>query len=108
MPSPIFLVVELGDLDDWDWLDKLTKDILIAAKPRKKVRGRGKRRKPPYSKGELNKLIDDLVHPHARENPALWVLDSFCHAMVEQDPPQSVRKFIRYNLPRIIEDYLEK
>jgi hypothetical protein len=46
-------------------------------------------------KGKLNKLIDDLVHPHFREYPALIIVDGLLHAMVEQNPDASLRKFIK-------------
>ena len=59
-------------------------------------------RKSPYSKAELNKLIDSVIHPLAKEDPSLLILDGFLHSLVEQNPPLSVRKFLRYNLPRLV------
>ena len=59
-------------------------------------------RKSPYSKAELNKLIDAVIHPLAREDPSLLILDGFLHALVEQNPPLTVRKFLKYNLLRLI------
>jgi len=55
-----------------------------------------------YSKAELNKLIDSVIHPLAKEDPSLLILDGFLHSLVEQNPPLSVRKFLRYNLPRLV------
>jgi hypothetical protein len=59
-----------------------------------------KRRKT--GKGELNKLIDVALHPYFNEYPAMIFLDGLLHAMVENDPDVSVRKFIRYNVPRLV------
>jgi hypothetical protein len=60
----------------------------------------GKARKT--DKGKLNKLIDDLIHPHFREYPALIIVDGLLHAMVEQNPKASLRKFIKYNVPKLL------
>jgi len=54
----------------------------------------------PYTKGELNKLIDTLCHPLFQENPSFILIDSLLHGLVEQNPPQTVRKFIQYNPPK--------
>ena len=53
-------------------------------------------------RGELNRLIDRLLHPHFRDYPALILLDGVLHAMVEQDLNVTIRKFVRYNLPKIL------
>jgi len=68
----------------------------------KKPKPRRKATKP-YTKGELNKLIDNLCHPLFQENPSFILIDSLLHGLVEQNPPQTVRKFIQYNLPKLIE-----
>ena len=47
--------------------------------------------------GELNRLIDSLMHPHFRKHPALIILDGLLHAVVEKDADVSLRKFIMYN-----------
>ena len=36
------------------------------------------------------------------EHPALILLDGVLHAMVEQDLNVTIRKFVRYNLPKIL------
>lgn len=59
-------------------------------------------------KGELNRLIDNLVHPYFREYPALIVVDGLLHAMVEQDPDVSLTKFIRYNVPKLLKHLARK
>ena len=56
----------------------------------------------PYSKGQLNKLIDTLCHPLFETNEGFILLDGLLHGLVEQNLPISVRKFIKYNLPRLI------
>ena len=55
-----------------------------------------------YSKGELNKLIDILCHPLFKTNEGFMLIDGFLHGLVEQNPSLSIRKFIKYNLPRLI------
>lgn len=64
----------------------------------------GKRKKGGYSKGEVNKLIDSLLHPLFGRNLAFVLADSFLHGLVEQNPPETVVKFIRYNLPKIVQE----
>jgi hypothetical protein len=51
-----------------------------------------KPRKPwskPYSTGELNRLIDSLVHPYFAKNESFRVLDGVLHAIIEQNLPMS-------------------
>ncbi len=59
------------------------------------------------SKGELNRLIDDLLHPFFKVDPAFILLDGFLHGLVERNPSESTRKFLVYNLPKLIKQ-LEK
>jgi hypothetical protein len=73
---------------------------------RKKTTAR-KRTKQPYSKGEINKLIDTLIHPLERTDKRFVLVDVLLHGLVEQNPPQTVRKFIKYKLPDLIRQ-LEK
>jgi hypothetical protein len=47
-------------------------------------------------------MIDDAVHPLYRINEGFVLVDGILHGMVERNPPQSVKKFIKYNLPLII------
>ena len=51
----------------------------------------------------MNKLIDSFLHPIARQDPYFWVVDTVLHGLVEQDPAVTLDKFIRYNLPKILE-----
>ena len=61
-----------------------------------------------YTKGELNKLIDSLCHPLLKTNKGFVLVDGLLHAMVEQNPPETVLKFIRYSLPKIMEEISRK
>ena len=56
-----------------------------------------------YTEGELNKLVDSLVHPLAKENPYIMILDGILHGIIEQNPSASTVKFIKYNLPKLLE-----
>jgi hypothetical protein len=66
------------------------------------------RKKAPYSTGQLNNLIDDLCHPLFTENSGFILVDGVLHGLVEKDPPESFRKFVRYNLPRIVKEITRK
>jgi hypothetical protein len=67
-----------------------------------------KKRNELFTKGEWNKFIDSILHPLSKKNKGLLVLDGFLHAAVEQNPTESVKKFIKYNLPKILEQKSEK
>ena len=60
----------------------------LGGKFRSKKKGRGL-----YTKGELNKLIDSLCHPLFETDEGFILVDGLLHAMVEQDPPVTVKKF---------------
>jgi len=49
-------------------------------------------------------LIDDLIHPLFDQCPELMPLDAVLHGLVEQNPPKTVLKFMRYSLPKIIRE----
>jgi hypothetical protein len=55
-----------------------------------------------YSKGELNKLIDDVLHPLIDSSPELIMVDTVLHGLIEQNPSETTLKFIRYTLPKIL------
>jgi len=63
-----------------------------------------KKRRRKYSKGEHNRLIDDLIHPLFDQCSELMLLDAVLHGLVEQNPPETVLKFMRYSLPNIIRE----
>jgi hypothetical protein len=73
----------------------------MTSKPRKRKRT-GKRKRSPYTVGEINRLIDVLIHPLAEKDTSFILLDGILHALNERNPPQSLRKFIKYNLPEIV------
>jgi hypothetical protein len=56
-----------------------------------------------YSKGELNRLIDNALHPLFDNNPEFMIVDAILHGLVEQNPSETTLKFIRYSLPKIIQ-----
>ena len=66
-----------------------------------------KKRSRPYTTGELNRLVDDLCHPFYKENQGFVLVDAVLHGLVEKNPPESVRKFLRYNLPTIVKEALK-
>ena len=72
--------------------------------PRKQSAKRNRRK--PYTKGELNALVDSFLHPLFREHPVFMVIDEIAHALIEQNPRESAVKFVRYSLPGIIKKYL--
>jgi hypothetical protein len=49
------------------------------------------------------KLVDGLLHPYFTDYPTLIIMDSPLHAITEQDPKTSMRKSIKYNLPKLLE-----
>jgi len=83
--------------------------LLQVAKPRNdSVRGRKDRIRKTYSRGELNKMIDSALHPLIRLSPVFLLIDQVAHMMVEQNPQESVVKFVRYTLPQIIKKLLKE
>jgi len=48
------------------------------------------------------------MHPLAKKDMRFYVLDLGFHGLVEQDPVLSAKKFIRYDLPKILEQYGKK
>jgi len=63
-----------------------------------------RRRYGPYTEGELNAVIDSLVHPLTKRNPVYWIFDGLLHGAVEQDPLITVLKFIAYDSPKLMKD----
>ena len=70
------------------------------------MRSRSKRtrRQTVYTKGEINRLIDSLCHPLSNADPAILILDGFLHRLVERKTPLSARKFLKHNIPMLIEE----
>jgi len=47
-------------------------------------------------------LIDGLLHPLFDVNPAFRLVGTILHGLVEQNPPETAFKFLRYDLAWII------
>jgi hypothetical protein len=74
--------------------------------PKKKTR---KTRKDGcYSAGQMNRLVDDLVHPLYRKSELYRVADGVLHGLIEKNARVSARKFAKYNLPEIVKKILGK
>jgi len=56
----------------------------------------------PFTSGQLNRLVDDLCHPFFQENKGYVLVDGLLHAIVEQNPPVSIKKFVQYNVPELV------
>jgi hypothetical protein len=66
------------------------------------ARRRGRR---GLTRGDVNRLIDSMLHPFMKgeQKVPVMVLDALAHAMVEQNPRESMVKFIRYTAPKLLE-----
>jgi len=60
------------------------------------------RRRKRSSTYLINKLIDKTFHPLYSQSPAWILVDGAFHALVEQNPRVSMRKFAKYSLPLLI------
>jgi len=63
-----------------------------------------RKRRSIYSKGEVNRLIDGLLHPLFDLNPAFSLVDALLHGFLEENLPETALKFLRYNLPGIVRE----
>ena len=54
--------------------------------------------------GPVNKTIDRLLHPYFHQYPFLILIDGLLHGINEMDPATSIKKFVRYGLPKLIEE----
>jgi hypothetical protein len=63
----------------------------------KKKRATNPHENTPFSKGNINYLIDDFLHPLYQQNQLYRIADGLLHAVVEQNPRLSLKKFIKYN-----------
>jgi hypothetical protein len=66
-----------------------------------------KKNRRKYSKGDVNRLIDTLLHPLFDHSPELMIVDSVLHSLVEQNLTETTQKFIRYNLPKIVDEIIK-
>jgi hypothetical protein len=60
------------------------------------------RKRKTYSDGELNRLIDAVLHPISKQHPEILILDGLLHGIVERNPAESIQKFIYYNNPKLL------
>ena len=81
--------------------------LLVAQNRDTKKRNRQKH-KGPYSKSEKNAIIDSVVHPWADEHWSFVIVDGILHAFNEEDPVQSLIKFLRYNAPELLKRILKE
>ena len=57
-----------------------------------------------YTKDQLNYLIDAMIHPLHKMSEDFVLVDGILHGLIEQNPHQSVRKFLKYNLQAIMKE----
>ena len=81
--------------------------LLVAQNRDTKKRNRQKH-KGPYSKSEKNAIIDSVVHPWADEHWSFVIVDGVLHAVNEEDPIQSLFKFLKYNAPELLKRILKE
>jgi hypothetical protein len=62
----------------------------------------------PYSKGQVNRLIDDAVHPLKKTHWVFILVDEALHMINEGDIQQSAYKFVQYSLPELLQKLLKK
>lgn len=59
--------------------------------------------------GEIRRVIvDTIVHPATKNRPEFWALDTFLHGLVEQNPEVTLRKFVKYTLPKPLKDAIRE
>ncbi len=64
-----------------------TSGVGLLTKPTQRAAKKVKRpTKQPYSTGELNRLMDALFHPLAKNSPHFFILDGILHGFIEQNP----------------------
>ena len=79
------------------------------AKPRRRRRRKVTRKdRPVFSKGQVNRLIDDVVHPLKKLDWSFTVVDEALHMINEEDILDSLIKFVEYSLPEILKRILKK
>lgn len=52
-----------------------------------------------YTVRDLDRLIDFMFHPLAKENSGMLILDGVCHGLLKWDLPVSAEKFFKSNVP---------
>jgi hypothetical protein len=54
--------------------------------------------------GQWNALIDTIIHPATKKRPEFWALDTLLHAAVEGNSEVTLRKFIKYTVPKLLKE----
>ncbi|TMI10414.1 hypothetical protein E6H34_00050 [Candidatus Bathyarchaeota archaeon] len=79
------------------------------SKGRRKRRGqRDTESSSPYTKGEVNVLIDGVLHPLKKTHWVFVLVDEAFHIINEGDIEQSLVKFAQYSLPELVKIFLKK
>jgi hypothetical protein len=52
----------------------------------------------------MNAIIDSILHPFAKRDGRILVVDGILHALVEKNPPSSLGKFLMYSMPKILSE----
>jgi len=81
--------------------------ILVTQSGRRK-KTTHRKRKSIYSKSEKNAIIDSLAHPLADEHWSFVIVDGVLHAVNEEDPIQSLFKFLKYNAPELLKRIIKE
>ena len=61
-----------------------------------------------YTEGQINKIIDTVLHPCYESSEWFRVIDGLIHGLNEKDAMVSARKFAKYNLAAILKKILEE
>lgn len=69
-----------------------------------------KRKVGPYTTGKLNQAIDVALHPLMRGEAKvpIMLLDASLHALAEQDPRESLLKFLKFTFPKLVDEYVKE
>ena len=78
------------------------------AKPGRRRRKKSRKARPVFSKGQVNRLIDDAIHPLKKMDSSFTIIDEALHMINEGDIQQSIIKFVEYSLPEILRKFLKK
>lgn len=58
--------------------------------------------KRKHKRTNPNRLIDDIFHPLFKDGKIFVLIDGAMHFMVEQNPKESTKKFLRYSLRHLL------
>ena len=69
-------------------------------------RTRRRKDRPIYTTGQKNAIIDDLLHPLQKQHWIFEAVDTLAHFVVEGNIEESIIKFSKYSLPKILRKLL--